>query len=175
MPRNRHIWFHPQSAIQITLGLIRFYFFQAQCRWYSMNRILLKGLVICFFIGSALFLLFGSMSGHFAAAFMTAVVFTVFMRKEIKKRYKWYFALVMYGIMIFLLMNSYSKGLLLEELKKTNPFYNKNTDKIHFKDVSLFGDSATIRTNKWTLNIKTITAGLLLVTSLGTLWRSKGS
>lgn len=120
------------------------------------------------FIGSALFLLFGSMSGAaFAAAFMTAVVFTVFMRKEIKKRYKWYFALVMYGIMIFLLMNSYSKGLLLEELKKTNPFYNKNTDKIHFKDVSLFGDSATIRTNKWTLNIKNDNSGFTFSNELG--------
>lgn len=120
------------------------------------------------FIGSALFLLFGSMSGAaFAAAFMTAVVFTVFMRKEIKKRYKWYFALVMYGIMIFLLMNSYSKGLLLEELKKTNPFYNKNTDKIHFKDVSLFGDSAAIRTNKWTLNIKNDNSGFTFSNELG--------
>lgn len=120
------------------------------------------------FIGSALFLLFGSMSGAaFAAAFMTAVVFTVFMRKEIKKRYKWYFALVMYGIMIFLLMNSYSKGLLLEELKKTNPFYNKNTDKIHFEDVSLFGDSATIRTNKWTLNIKNDNSGFTFSNELG--------
>lgn len=120
------------------------------------------------FIGSALFLLFGSMSGAaFAAAFMTAVVFTVFMRKEIKKRYKWYFALVMYGIMIFLLMNSYSKGLLLEELKKTNPFYNKNTDKIHFKDASLFGDSATIRTNKWTLNIKNDNSGFTFSNELG--------
>lgn len=120
------------------------------------------------FIGSALFLLFGSMSGAaFAAAFMTAVVFTVFMRKEIKKRYKWYFALVMYGIMIFLLMNSYSKGLLLEELKKTNPFYNKNIDKIHFEDVSLFGDSATIRTNKWTLNIKNDNSGFTFSNELG--------
>jgi len=107
------------------------------------------------FIGSALFLLFGSMSGTaFAAAFVSAVVFVVFMHKEIIKRYKWFFAFALYGILIFFLMNAYSKGLLIEELKKINPFYNTDTDKLYFEDVSLSGDSASIRTNKWILNIK---------------------
>jgi len=107
------------------------------------------------FIGSALFLLFASMSGAaYASAFAAAVLFAVLMRREIIKRYKWFSALLVYGILIFLLLNSYSKGLLLEELKKTNPFYNTNGNKLYFEDVSLSGDSSSIKTSRWTLNIK---------------------
>ncbi|HEY8500724.1 MAG TPA: O-antigen ligase family protein, partial [Clostridia bacterium] len=73
--------------------------------------------------------------------------------------YKWFFALVLYGILIFFLINSYSKGLLLKEFKKINPFYNANENKLYFEDVSLSGDSASIRTNKWTLNIKCGSSG----------------
>ena len=107
------------------------------------------------FIGSALFLLFGSMSGAaFGAAFIAAAVFAVFMRREIIKQYKWFIALMVYGIFIFLLINSYSKGLLLEELKKMYPFHNENGNKLYFEDVNLSGESASIKTNRWTLNIK---------------------
>lgn len=114
-----------------------------------------KACYLLLFVGAALFLLFGSMSGAaYTAAFAAAVVFAVFMRKEVITQYKWSIALALYGILILLLINSYSKGLLLEELKKMNPFQNTDTNKLYFEDVSLSGDSASIRTNKWILNIK---------------------
>lgn len=64
-------------------------------------------------------------------------------------------------------MNSYSKGLLFEELKKVNPFYNTNKDKLYFEDVSISGDFATIRTNKWILNIKCGSSGYSFSNELG--------
>ena len=120
------------------------------------------------FIGSALFLLFGSMSGAaFGAAFIAAAVFAVFMRREIIKQYKWFIALMVYGIFIFLLINSYSKGLLLEELKKMYPFHNENGNKLYFEDVNLSGESASIKTNRWTLNIKCDNDGFSFSDELG--------
>ena len=34
------------------------------------------------------------------------------------------------------------------------PFHNENGNKLYFEDVNLSGESASIKTNRWTLNIK---------------------
>jgi len=108
------------------------------------------------FFGSAFFLLTASMSraGYFAAL-ITVPGFFILLYAAAKDRIKQAAALVFYGICIFALMNSYSGGLLWDEIQSMNPFrQNQDEDRLVFRDIKLDDASAEIETNHWFIRVE---------------------
>ena len=110
---------------------------------------------ILFYFGSALFLLIGSRSRAGYVGFIVIIpVLLALLWKEIRKQYILVLLLIAYSFVILVLMNVFSNGSILEEIKGLNPFYSKSQDKLYFKDIELSGDNAVIETNKWVLKLK---------------------
>ncbi len=111
---------------------------------------------ILVYIGSAVFLLFGSMSRTGYIGFIVIILlFTVFLRKEILKNYRWFLVAAVYAGIIFVLMNAVSKGLLIDEWRSINPFSAERHDsRLRFEDIRLTDTEAVIKTNRWFLEIQ---------------------
>lgn len=108
------------------------------------------------FYGSAFFLTVGSMSrAGYLALLVTVPLFCVLLWGISKKQVKWVIAFLLYGLCIFLLMNSYSNGVLWDEIKSMNPVKSDNNrNKLIFKDIKLQGASAAIETNRWFIRLE---------------------
>jgi len=115
------------------------------------------------FYGAAFFLTAGSMSrAGYLAIVVTFPVFCVLLWRISKKQVKWVIAFILYGLCIFLLMNSYSNGVLSDEIKSMNPFKpDSNPDKLIFKDIKLNGTSASIETNRWFIRLENNGGGFM--------------
>lgn len=106
--------------------------------------------------GSVFFLLSGSLSraGYIGAIALVPLTF-VLLWSQIKAQFKWIIGLVLYSFLIIIIMNILSGGLLLEEIKSLNPFYDSNQEeRVMFEDVKLSGTSAEIQTDKWVIKIE---------------------
>lgn len=115
-----------------------------------------KSLSILLNFGSAWFLLLGSQSKAGYVAFVVIILlFFILMRHELIKQYKWFFVTAIYGVMILVIMNTYSQGVILDEVRSLNPFIQEEQkEKLVFVDVMINGTNAEIKTNKWVLKVE---------------------
>ncbi len=111
--------------------------------------------VILFALGSSMVLLFGSMSrAAYLAALITFILFLVWMWREIIRQYKWLLVSVLYVCLLFIFMNVFSKGTLVEEWKRLNPFcVGYQDDTLYFESIRQENTSVIIKTNRWSLEI----------------------
>ncbi len=105
--------------------------------------------------GAIFFLLAGSLSrAGYLAALVTIPVGFILLWKKIREQYLWFLSIALYSILILFVLNSISGGFLLEEIKSLNPFYaKKQEERLSFKDIRIFGTTAEIETDLWSLKI----------------------
>lgn len=122
-----------------------------------------KVLNIIIYFGAAFFLLVGSQSraGYIAFA-VTTLLFLILMWGELKKQLKWFFATVFYGVIIFILMSTYSNGVIWNEVQSLNPLKQEvHKGKLIFEDVIIYGTNVEVKTNKWILNLEYTNEGFI--------------
>jgi O-antigen ligase len=115
-----------------------------------------KVLYVLTYFGAAFFLLVGSMSRAGYLGFIAEIIILlVLLRWEIRAQIKWVLLLLAYCLVLFVLMNAFSKGLMWEEVKSINPLKtDEQQERLVFKDIVLNNSSAFIETNQWYMEVK---------------------
>ncbi len=129
-----------------------------------------KAFALLIYYGAGIFLLLGSLSrAGYISFIILCISGAVFLGKYLKKQVPWVLMAVAYAALIFLWMNSASKGLIGNELKGLNPFVKPvaEADKLVFQEIRTDNETARLQTNKWVLNIRSDEDGFSLEDELG--------
>ncbi len=131
-----------------------------------------KILSVIVYFGSAIFLLFSSLSRAAYISFLVVCpMMVIFFWKSLKKQFLWVLAALTYASFIFIAMNTATQGIVLKEVQSLNPFAPKVSKEAQlvFRDIRLDEDSAVIETNQWTLMVRREHHGFRLEDGAGNL------
>lgn len=129
------------------------------------KNILRKTIALIIYFGSAVFLLFGSLSRAGYISFLSVcLLMAVCFRKTLKKQLMWVLIAWVYTVIIFIAMNAAMGGILWKEVKNLTPFTSEpaGRDKLIFQDIRLDENTAIIETNRYVLTVRNSENGFLL-------------
>jgi hypothetical protein len=131
-----------------------------------------KAFALVAYFGSAVFLLFGSLSRAGYVSFMLVCpLMAVLLWKTLKKQLLWAMMALAYAGCVFVAMNIGMGGMLLKEVKGLNPFIPETAgaDKLVFRDIRLDANTAVIETNRYVIRVQNSENGFLLQDGEGNL------
>lgn len=131
-----------------------------------------KALALAVYFGSAVFLLFGSLSKAGYISFLAVcLLMAVCLWKTLKKQFLWVVIVWAYAGCIFIVMNAAMGGILLNEVKSMISFTPESAveNKLVFQDIRLDENTAVIETNRYVLTVQNSEDGFLLQDAEGNL------